>query len=339
MYLARHRIKGKIKYIIRESFKSDDGIRSRDLFDLGTNPSQYIIYPGDDAYYIDNAVEERMHILGVQHDPEELEDIFWPFLDPEIKRVVEPFRQRYYRQKKSKKLDSAEKEELRAKVHLFDKRRIHFLRLGQMDQGYIGRMPVSLFKELTEKSRDEIEQYFIVQEQFLAPGQLKKYVYVIFDLQRFFSEMIAKKFPQGLDQKKVDRHFLEEICCLNQNQSFWAGHQTQDSLHEYLIRYVIMFFDNDYGYSTFLDDYIKDFMKRHRRYRPPEAKSTISVEEAGHLFGIKKEELKTMTKRGLTRLYRSKAQKFHPDKGGEHEEFIRLTDAYQNLLKIKRQKE
>jgi DnaJ-class molecular chaperone len=42
-----------------------------------------------------------------------------------------------------------------------------------------------------------------------------------------------------------------------------------------------------------------------------------------------------MTKRGLTRLYRRMAKKLHPDKGGEHEKFIQLSEAYQELLKGK----
>ena len=57
----------------------------------------------------------------------------------------------------------------------------------------------------------------------LRSFELKTYVYVIFDLQRFFTEMIAKKMPQGLDQNRIDEHFLEEICRLDQDISFWSG--------------------------------------------------------------------------------------------------------------------
>ena len=333
MYLAKLRIKGKINYVIRESYKSEGGFLSRDLFDLGNDPSRYIVYPGGNAYYFDNIIEDQLQKLDVTPVAEELDDIFWPFLDPEIKRNIETFRHRDRKRGPSEKLGPERAAAIQNSVHIFDKRRIHYLRFGITDQGYIGRIPAKLLKGLVGKSRDEIEQNFMVMEHLLKPAELKKYIYVIFDLQRFFKEMIAKKLPEGLDQNKVDRHFIEEICLLNQNRVFWGGKLPLETLHEYLIRYVTMFFDNDFGYSTFLDDYVKDFMNRHRFYRSPQPKETVSLDEANTIFGLKKETLKHMTQRGLARLYRRLAQKHHPDTGGEHESFVKLTAAYHRLLK------
>lgn len=333
MYLARHKIKGRIHYKIRQSYQSRRRLRSRDLFDLGTDPSRYIIYPGGNAYYFEPVIEDTLFKLGVEPEPEALDDIFWPFLDPEIKRVIEPFRHRKRKRTQAQRLDAAQALDIQNRVHIFDKRRMHYLRFGQMDQGHIGRMPAKLLTGLVGKSRDEIEQQFMVMEMSLKAAEQKNYVYVIFDLQRFFKEMIAKKLPQGLDQGKMDRHFLEELCRLNQNRVFWDGQSSHECLHEYLIRYVIMFFDNDFGYSTFLDDYVKDFMNRHRFYRPPQPKDTVSLEEAVSIFGLEKKALRQMSKRGLSRLYRRLAQKYHPDTGGEHEKFVRLAEAYQKLLK------
>jgi hypothetical protein len=338
MYLAKHRIKGKFHYKIRESYESRGAMHSRDLFDLGTDPSQYIVYPGGNAYYFAETIEDTLCELGAEPEPEALDDIFWPFLDPEIKRVVEPFRRRNRKRNRLQKLDPVQVLDIQNRVHLFDKRRMHYLRLGQMDQGYIGRMPAKLLTGLVGISRDEIEQKFMVMEKALEPAEYKNYVYVIFDLQRFFKEMIAKKLPQGLDQKEVDRLFLEEICRLNQNRVFWDGQISHGCLHEYLVRYVIMFFDNDFGHSTFLDDYVKDFMNRHRFYRPSQPESTVSLEEAGSIFGLEKEGLRKMSNRGLSRLYRRLARKYHPDTGGEHKMFVKLTEAYQKLLKRGRQK-
>ena len=283
-------------------------------------------------------VTEKLEDQGVQPDWEELENIFWPFLDPAIKRVIEPLRQRYYGRKKTKKLDPAQEAKVHAQTHIFDKRRMHYLRCGTLDQGYIGRMPAKLLIRLKGKSRDELEQYFITQEQSLKPVEIKKYVFVIFDLQRFFRELIAKQFPEGLDQHRVDEHFLEEVCRLNQNEAFWVEPQGQKELHEYLVRYVVMFFDSEYGHSTILNDYVRNFMNRHRAYRPPPPKSTVSVEEASTILGVKKEALKTTTIRELTRLYRRQAHKVHPDKGGDHEKFIQLAEAYQTLLRKIRDK-
>lgn len=331
MYLAQ-KITKENHYIIRESYRDGKYFKSRDLFDLGANPAKYIIYPGGNAYYIDKKVENRLRYLGVEHGFDELDNIFWRFLKPEIKYVLEMFRQRAGH---TKRKTSVKEKVGNARFHLFDKRRIHFLRFGNMDQGRIGRISPKLFQVFLNKSRDEIEQYFIESEGFLDPSELKSYVYVIFDLQRFSSKLTAKTMPQALDQKKVDEHFIEEICHLNKDKSFWAGMNTTPDLHEYLIRYLILFFDNEYGQSSFLHDYIKSFIDSKRFYAPPLKKSSLTSDEAITIFGIKKDQLKKMSRRGLTALYRHMAKEYHPDKGGEHDKFIKLTEAYQELLKNK----
>ena len=61
----------------------------------------------------------------------------------------------------------------------------------------------------------------------------------------------------------------------------------------------------------------------------------MAQKEAASIFGVGPAELDAMSKAELTRLYRQKAQELHPDKGGEHEEFIALTTAYNELLRNK----
>jgi hypothetical protein len=106
-------------------------------------------------------------------------------------------------------------------------------------------------------------------------------------------------------------------------------------LHDYLVRYVIMYFDNDYGRSPWLADYIRQFMDSRRHYAPPPPRTTVSTAEAVSIFGIGKEEVHSMNRRTLSRLYRKKAREFHPDQGGDSKLFIKLTEAYQTLLKRK----
>ena len=84
MYLAREKIKGATHYYIRESYQDGATFLSRDLFDLGTDPAEYIIYAGGNAFYIDAAVEEHLDNLGVTPQGADLEDIFWRFLDSDI---------------------------------------------------------------------------------------------------------------------------------------------------------------------------------------------------------------------------------------------------------------
>ncbi|MBC8200387.1 MAG: J domain-containing protein [Desulfobacteraceae bacterium] len=334
MYLALKTIKGKTRYFIRESYRDGACLRSRDLFDLGTDPTRYIIYPGGNAFYIDETVDDRLRSLSRNYSVDDLDEIFWRFLKPEIRAALEPYRHMGGISRK-KRADKEKEEKARTEFHLFDKRRVHYLRFGYIDQGRIGRVSPKLFNKLKNKSRDELEQYFMDMERALDRSEFKAYIYVIFDLQKYFTELIAKSMPQGLNQNKVDQYFLEEICRLNSDSSFWSGMDTEGNLHEYLIRYVIMFFDSEYGRSSFLDDYIRDYMDSKRRYVPPRRSASVILDEASTIFGVKKDVLRKMSRQALTRLYRRMAQKLHPDKGGEKEKFVKLSEAYNELLKSK----
>lgn len=337
MYLARKKIKGEIHYFVRESYPAPDHdyLVSRDLFDLGTDPAKYIIYPGGRCYYVDETVEEALRSSGHEPSSEEIDDIFWPFVKHDVKREMEPFR-RGSRCFRITKLSAEEAEHIRSKVHLFDKRRMYYLRYGSIDQGRIFRAPQKLFRVLLNKSRDEIEQHFMELERVLEPTEYRQYVYSIFDLQKFFTETAARIMPQALNQAEIDDYFLKEIEKLNKDKTFWAGMEMDAWLHDYLTRYVIMFFDYGFGESSFMDDYIRQFINARRQFRFPEKKSAISLDEASAIFGISGEELKKMSKREFTHLYRLKAHEHHPDKGGEHEAFVKLTQAYKSLLKGKK---
>lgn len=334
MYLASHIIKGKPHYSIRQSYQADENILSREIFDLGVDPTNYIVYPGGNAFYIDEAVTDRLEALGICHEDDILEDIFWPFIKPEIRRALEGFRHRGKRSKASR--PPLEIAESASGYHIFDRRRIYFLKFGRMDQGGLARLPVKLFRVLRQKSRDEIEQQFLEMETILKPDEYKAYTYVIFNLQSFFTEWFAKETPQMLDQDKVDGFFMDEICNLNADRTFWAGMQVGDHLHDYLIRYAVMYFDFDYARKSFMEDYLRSFINSRRDYRPSFQSSRATLSEASVIFEKTKSELKQIGRRDLARLYRRRAQELHPDKGGDHETFVRLTQAYHSLLKIKK---
>jgi hypothetical protein len=333
--LAQKKINGAACYFIRESYPHGDNFLSRDLIDLGTNPSRFIIYPGGNSFYIDESIEDRMNKLGKKADPDKLEDIFWRFLRPEIKTALEPFRSREKRHQSNRR-KSRPQEAPNSRIHIFDKRRTHYLRFGHTDQRNIGRLPPKMFRMLQNKSRDEIEQMFMDMEGELAVREYKTYAYVIFDLQQYFHESFARSNPQMLSQDKVDTHFIEQVCRLNLDRFFWAGVPTGDRLNEYLVRYVLMYFDYDYTSSSFMDDYLRQFINSRRDYRPPYGKSKFTLKEASEIFGQSKEELRKMSTAELTRHYRQKAQKLHPDKGGDQDKFVELTDAYHELLRTKR---
>jgi hypothetical protein len=334
VYLAQKKIRKKTHYFIRESYPDDDIFLSRDLIDLGTDPAKYIIYPGGNAFYIDAVIEECLAKMGVTYRDNDLEDIFWRFLDPEIQHALMYFRNRENRARENRKPAEKLKKTKRA-VHIFDKRRLHYLKFGRMQQGYLWLVPEKLFSILRNKSRDEIEQQFLEMEQQLHPREYKAYAYVIFDIQQFFTESFAKKRPQYLKQNDVDGYFIAEICRLNQDLTFWAGMQTGNSLHEYLIRYMLMYFDYDFVPRFWAEDYLRNFMNSRRDYHPPAGAAGVTLKEASSIFKEPKEVLKQMSRQQVVRLFRRRAQELHPDKGGDQGKFIRLTHAYQMLLKTK----
>lgn len=337
MYLARRRINGHTGYFIAQSYSKKDGrMASRDLLALGPHPEKFIVYPGGNSYYIDGAVADSLQARGIEPDIDDIEDLFLPFVRPDIRRITDPLRERAQAMRPARRLSADQQAELHRQLDIFDKRRMHFLRFGRMKQGALGRMPAVLLKNFYRKSRDEIEQAFMRLEQPLKAAELKAYVYVIFDLQRFFTQNFAKTAPQLLDPHQVDACFLEEICRLNR-RLFAPGAKDSDlALNAYMQRYLCMFFDNDYPETSPFAETLRQFRNRHRDYRPPPVRPSVSLANAAGIFGVSGESLKKMSARELTRRYRRLARRHHPDRGGSHDKFIQLTAAFQSLIRGKR---
>lgn len=326
MYIAAKKIKGKIEYVLRESVCLNEQMIFRDIFNLGQDPSDYINYIGQNAFYFDEIVEDNIRKNSSKtFDSDELEDLLWPWIKPDVKEAIYTFRDRSF-SKRPEKLTETEKVQIDSKIHYFDKRRTHYLKFGNMDQGLVENMSPVLFRHLLYQSRDEIEQSFFSQEARLKPHERKTYVYTVFDLQSHFASFMAKKMPHVLDQEKVDEYFLKKICQINEELF-----NKTDSLDDYMIRFVIMFFDNPYADSELLDEFAKEFINRHRNFRPSFG-SQVSTEKACRIFNISRSQLKHMSRKKLTKLYRKLAMDYHPDIGGSHEKFIELGNAYKSLL-------
>ena len=336
MYLAQTQIKGITRYYIRESYRDGNYYSSRDLIDLGTDPAAYIIYPGGNAFYIDPKIEDHLEELGVAFENSDVEDIFWRFLDPRIQRALEHFRHREVHSRKQKQSKETSKNSSAA-VHIFDKRRLHYLKFGRMEQGYLWRVPEKFFDMLRNKSRDEIEQRFLDMEWQLNPREYKAYTYVIFNISQFFTESFARKRPQFLKQSDMDEYVIDEICRLNQDHKFWSGMKTGSNLHEYLIRYILMYFDYEFAPASWVDDYIRNFINSRRNYQSPFEAAAVTLEEASSIFGESREVLKKLNRQELISLFRRRAQELHPDKGGDQEKFVELTRAYDSLLRTKKE--
>lgn len=325
MYLAKIKKNRQTLYCLRESIQETSVHGFQEICSLGPKPGAWIDYPGGSAWHVCDELVHRIAQKARQFDPNLLEDLFWPFVRPDIRQATAHFRERD-KTSTYRRMSRQEKESVARSTHAFDKRRAHFLKFGNMDQGPLVNMPPALFRKLKGKCRDEIEQGFMQQESRLSHRELKSYVYTIFDLQRFFKGFLAKKMPHALDQNQVDDFFIQELCDLNKRLFRQSGH-----LHEYLIRYVVMFFDHPYGESVLLEEMEQDFRFRSRFFHPP-PKPAVSQSRARKIFNLTATELKTMDKRTLTRKFRKLARKHHPDKGGSHDKFVALSEAYQALL-------
>jgi len=328
MYLARTYHLDRAVYSIRQSYPADGFLQSREIFQLGADPGKFIKYPGGNAYYFDEQLVAALDNQGVADADSRLDDLLWEFLKPEIKRSVGHFSRR----KKSRR--QTDSENAPAIYHLFDKRRVLFLKSGSLDQGAIRRLPRKLFRVLAHKSRDEIEQYFLAAERVLKPAELKTYAYVIFDLQKHFTSPLAKRFPAAMGGTVLDSHFVDAVCRLDADRNFWRGLPAGKGLNEYLIRYVVMYFDNDFPEEDFTAAYIRNFRRNRRRFRFPDRPDpAMSLKAAARILGLPDEELRQMSPAALTRHYRKMAIKLHPDQGGDHDKFIRITEAYQSALR------
>jgi len=327
MYLARLQIKGRIRYVIRHSFADQGHFKSRDLFDLGQDPTRYIHYPGGNSYYYDPMVEEAICDQGVELAPDELDRIFFGFLPPEIQRVITGF-DRGFRNRSA--LPDTDDPGKHPPLHPFDKRRYHYLRFGHSSQRHIQRVPQKYFSFLRNKSRDELEHYFEGEERRLAYHELGPYMATMFSL----SAMHPLPNAEQPFLSQLDRYFMDQLCSLNEDKEFLAGTPKIEGLYPHLIRYALFWFDHAPVRPDVEWQYIRDFIRRHRVYRPP-PKTKIKIAEAERLFGYDWKSLKRMDGPSLNRIYRRLALKHHPDQGGDADAFRRLTQTYKALMRKK----
>ena len=329
MYLARVKKQGKTHYLIRHSYPEDGRMKSRDLFDLGPNPSRYIVYVGGSGYYYDEALQDALENAGMAVDSEDLDRILFDFIEPHIQRVIIGFDRSRRQTRPPAALTSSQTPP--QPIHLFDKRRYHYLRFGHSEQRHIHRVPEKVFRPLHARSRDELEQYFLAEERTLRTHQRALYVSVIFELKRF----VPDEAPDQPLIEQMDAFFISRLCRLNADAAFWTDTPEPNGLREDLVKYAIMYFDYQAPHTSPWQAYVEDFIRRHRVYHPPRSVQ-IKIEEAGRLFGMPWKELKTIDQASLTRLYRKLALKFHPDQGGDPEVFRKLSHYYQVLSKKRR---
>ena len=322
-------------YIIRETYSDGEYLRSRDLYDLGTDPTKYIVYPGGNGFYYTVDFEEVLKAKGANYSSEDLDELFMPFLDPHIRRILEMFSggargvENRWKQYSPEELLRKQKE-----LHPLDLRRLHFLRCGRIDIGDFGNRPLGFANVLLDKSRDEIEWLILRMESRLRPHEVRPYLYSAFNLQSYFHNHLLQNHPDALDPEKVDGYFLEELCTLNRSGAFFSGVSGHDpsDLHPYLTKYVILYFENAFNAGSRWNEYIREYARSRWSGRSTLPQSYMPETRALEILGITQEEFAAMSRKDLTSLYRSRAKELHPDKGGRHDDFVKLTEAYERLL-------
>ncbi len=334
MYLAKIQSGTTTRYQIRQSYEAEENsFNFRIVFDLGDNPGRFIQPFADHVALFDDNVLQAVSAHTGQDSETVLEQLLHDFLPQETQKRLDMFRGRStYR---GGPLTDAEKNRIAAQIHLFDRRRLYYLRYGAVDQSRLALLHAKSCRPLLGQSRDEREFYFTAEEKALQPGQYLQYVYAIFNLQRYFHQSFAPWLPESLAFDEMAEHFEPELCRLNNDSQFWQKEQIGHALHHHLTRYLFMFFDYTPDQRSFFADFAKSFMAGHRTFRWPERQATRSAEKISEIFAIPYEQLKKMSRTQLSRQYRKKALQLHPDRGGDHDLFIELTAIYNELLQTK----
>lgn len=332
MYLATVTSGRTRRYEIRQSIPGPDNryLDYQVVFDLGADPTCYIEELSDDICYFSAELEERLQQETADDATIVLEELLWDFLPVEEQHRISVFRHRG--RARVTPLSGAERTAIEKEIHLFDRRRLYYLRYGAVDQSRIYRLNPKLYRPLLNKCRDEREYYLQDLEKALHYNELKTYVFAIFDLQHHFNESFSATMPEALDQIDIADYFIQDICTLNSDTTFWRNDSPHDALHHHLVRYMIMFFDHGYGRRSLFDDFVREFMGRHRAFSWPDKKPTVSTGQAEKILQTRWARLQKMNRTELTRLYRKRAKELHPDSGGNHDEFIELNQAYASLM-------
>lgn len=305
MYIARKPIPGGYEYSLKESYYEPPYWKSRIILNLGTNPEKYIVYYSDVAFSIE--LEEILENLGYKVSQIELEKLFFRFLKPEARRIILQFG-------RSKNLSSTKdkpKLDLK-KLHPFDVRRYIVLKFGVTEPEKFVNYPYPFLRNLLNKSRDEIENFFWDMEDRLNYREKQRYLRSIFGIYRI---------PPKATYKDLDAKFLKVFCEVVEDEKFRMGMDKDSLIKNYFCRYLWLYFD--YDYRPPIPSYL---------YQP-------SYEQlyflASYYLEVPVEVIKKASVKEIIKFYRKKAKTLHPDKGGSHEAFIRLKKIIEDLIKIK----
>lgn len=322
MYVAVVREKGRARYELRRTVPLGGALGFETVADLGTDPGSMVRFGRFGMSY----AEELLDVLvGFGADMDRVDEAFSRFAP----QGYTGFSSRGGSWRRTTPT-SAQVEEIGA-LHAFDRRRMAFLRSGEVNLSRIGEVNPRLFKGLVGKSRDELEQMFLHLERELPQDEARAYVHAALNLQRHFTSLVARTNPEALDQDRLDEAFMIEYCALVQDEAFGFG--LPGGAQRYLRRYACMHFDCDFpavdGFRRIFEAFMNDFRRHRPRPKP------VAPERVRELFGLDMAEIRKLTRREFARVFRKKAMSMHPDQGGDHDAFVELLETYKRMVRGK----
>ncbi|MBU4524670.1 MAG: hypothetical protein KUA37_16360 [Desulfomicrobium sp.] len=322
MYVAVLRDGRSVRYELRRSVPMDGGFGFEMLADLGDDPGRLVHFGRFGISYAEELLE-RLAVLDLDMDA--LDAAFAPF-------APQGFRDRADRGGRwARTVLTRTQEDAIRSLHPFDRRRMAYLRSGEVNLSRIDEVSSKLFLRLLGKSRDEIEQLFLRMERSLSLDEARHYVHAAFNLQRHFAKLTARTMPEALDPAQMDEAFMHEFCLLYDDALFAFG--LPRGVHAYLRRYACMHYDFEFAAAGGFERIFQDFMNDFRRHRP--RPKPVAPERVRDLFGMTMSEIRSMTRREFARVFRKKAMSMHPDKGGDHDAFVELLDTYKRIVSSK----
>lgn len=302
MYLSRKIVNDGYEYFLAQSYFEAPYWRSKIIYPLGKFPEQFIEYYSEVAFYI--PLEDILRERGIETNQDELEEIFFRFLSPEAKTCL-----RSPLNRKRRKVIKIDRNNLKIKeLHSFDIIRFLVLKLGISNPQNFLEVAFPFLIYLQNKSRDEIENFLWDMEDELPYREKLRYIFNIFNLD----------FSGALEER--DQRFLEEVCKISEDEKYRMGLSKEEVLGRYLSRYIWFYFD------------VFKHKERPKIYNLLEKEL---YEELAKILETSLEKLVSLSKREVITLFRKKAQKLHPDKGGSHEEFIKLRNLLEKYLKVR----
>ena len=139
MYLAKLQNGPLTSFQIRQSYLTEENSYSYQIvYKLGNNPSRFIEPFDDHIVLFNNDLLDAVSARTSGNSESILEELLWDFLPRETQRRLAMFKGRGAYQ--AGPLSDLERKEIARQVHLFDRRRLYYLRYGAVDQSRLTRL-------------------------------------------------------------------------------------------------------------------------------------------------------------------------------------------------------